>query len=128
MEYFEEKEKTEMGNGNSMTFNINGGQVNVAGDNSTINSIQNNNVSKNELDSIIKNIMDNLSDLKKQDVDRIMAVVDMAKEELRNPEPKSSRLRNCITLIAPMLSIANGIPPLTNNLQKLQDFIMQYIK
>ncbi len=116
MEYLFEKDKMEMNNKNSMTFNISGGQVNVARDNATINAIQNNNVNKIELDNIIKNIKDNLSDLKKEDADGIVDVVDMAKEELSKPEPKSSRLRNCITLIAPMMAIANGIPTLVNTI------------
>ncbi len=50
-------------------------------------------VNKIELDNIIKNIMDNLSNLKKEDADGIVDVVDMAKEELSKPEPKSSRLK-----------------------------------
>ena len=50
-------------------------------------------VNKIELDNIIKNIMDNLSSLKKEDADGIVDVVDMAKEELSKPEPKSSRLK-----------------------------------
>lgn len=128
MEYFDEKEKVEMENKNSMIFNISGGQVNVAKDNATVNAVQNNSVSKSELDNIIKNIMDNLSDLRKEDVDGIEDVIDMAREELTKPEPKSNRLRNCLTLIAPMITIANGIPALATNLQKLQDFIIQYIK
>ena len=37
--------------------------------------------------------MDNLSNLKKEDADGIVDVVDMAKEELSKPEPKSSRLK-----------------------------------
>ena len=59
--------------------------------------------------------------------DEIIDLVDMAQNELRKPEPKLSRLRNCLTLIAPMITIANGMPTLVSNLQKLQDFIMQYI-
>lgn len=30
----------------------------------------------------------------------------MAREELAKPQPKVSRLRNCIALIAPMMTIA----------------------
>lgn len=51
----------------------------------------------------------------------------MAKEELMKPDPKVSRLRNCVTLIAPMLTIANGIPTLTSSLQKLVDYIKPFI-
>ncbi len=111
------------------TFNIsNGGQVNVANDNATIYATQNNSVSVNELDKIIKEIMDNLSGLEKEDAENIKDTVDMAREELAKPEPKVSRLRSCVTLLAPMFTIANGIPTLVNNLQKLVDYIKPYIK
>ena len=42
-----------------MTFNMNGGQFNYAKDNAIINATQNNGVSANELDEIIKGIMNN---------------------------------------------------------------------
>lgn len=111
-----------------MVFNITGGQVNLAKDNAIINATQNNGISGNELDVIINAIKENLSGLKKEEADEIINVVDMAREELTKSEPKTSRLRNCITLIAPMITIANGIPTLASNLQKLQEFIMQCIK
>lgn len=112
----------------NITYNVHGGQVNIAEDGSIIYATQNNSISTNELDSIIKGIMDNLSDLKKEDADEIRDVVDMAKEELSKPEPKTSRLRNCVTLISPMISIANGIPVLVSNLHKLVDYIAPYIR
>lgn len=112
----------------NMTFNVNGGQVNFARDNATIYAIQNNGVDAGELDNIIKGIMDNLSGLKKEEAEEIKDAVDMAKDELGKPEPKVSRLRNCVTLIAPMITIANGIPILASNLQKLLDYIMPYVQ
>lgn len=116
-----------MGDGR-MTFNMNGGQFNLAKDNATINATQNNGVKVDELESIIKGIMDNLSNLKKEDEESIRDIVEMAKKELAKPEPKTGRLRNCLSLIAPMITIANGIPALVGNLQKLADFITPYIK
>lgn len=111
------------------TFNVSdGGQVNVAEDNSTIYATQNNGVSVSELDKIIKGILDNLSGLKEKDADSIRDTVDMAKAELAKPEPKVSRLRNCLSIIAPMVTIANGVPVLTDNLQKLMDYIIPFIK
>lgn len=112
----------------NITYNVHGGQLNIASDNATINAIQNNDISVKELDIIIKGIMDNLSDLKEEDADEIKDIVDMAKEELSKPEPKTSRLRNCVTLIAPMITIVNGIPILASNLQKLVDYIAPYIR
>lgn len=110
-----------------MTINVNGGQVNIAEDNAVMNITQNNGVNTNELDSIIKGIMENLSGLKKEDADEIRGIVEIVQEELTKSEPKTSRLRNCMTLIAPVVTIANGIPALVNNLQMLADYIMTYI-
>lgn len=114
---------------NNWTFNVSGGgQVNVANDNAIMYVTQNNGISTGELDNIIKGIMNNLSGLNKEDADEIINVVDMAKMELSKPEPKAEILRKCVTLIAPMISIANGIPTLTSHLQKLVDFITAFIQ
>ena len=113
----------------NMTINVNGGQFSYARDHATINAVQyNNGANVNELDDIIKGIMENLSGLKKKDADEIVDAVEMAKEELAKPEPKVSRLRNCLTLIAPMFTVANGIPTLVGNLQKLVDYITPYVR
>lgn len=111
----------------NMTFNMNGGQFNLAKYNATINATQNNGVKADELESIIKGIMENLSGLKDEDAESIKDAVDMAREELAKPEPKVSRLRSCVTLLAPMFTIANGIPVLANNLQGLIDYITPFI-
>ena len=112
----------------NLTFNISGGQVNLASGNGIINATQNNGISASELDNIIKGIMDNLFNLKEEDAEEIKDVIDMVKEEFGKPKPKASRLRNCVTLIAPMFTIVNGIPTLANNLQKLVDYITPYIQ
>lgn len=71
--------------------------------------------------------MDNLKDLDKEDADEVTDIVEMVKSELTNPEPKVSSLRNCLALIARMLTIANGIPTLATNLQRLQELINLHI-
>lgn len=108
-------------------WNVSNGQVNVASGNATIHATQNNGINTDELDDIIKAIMENLSVLKKEDADEIADVVEMAKNELAKPEPKVSRLKNCLTLIAPMFTITNGIPVLAENLKKLQEIIGLYL-
>lgn len=123
-----ERRKSSMDGRSNMTFNITGGQINIAKDNGNVNAIQNNGIGNNELDAIIGEIKNDLSELKKEDAEEIMDIVDMAREELAKTQPKVSRLRNCITLIAPMMTIANGIPTLSSNLQKFQEFIMNCIK
>lgn len=121
------KEIVPLSNDNIFKFNISGGQVNISNDNAVINAIQYNGINKNELDDIIKDIMDNLKDLDKENADKIADIVELAEDELTKPEPKVSRLRNCIALIAPMFTIANGIPTLANNLQRLQELINLHI-
>lgn len=111
----------------NINFNVSGGQVNVAKDNATIYGIQNNGVNASELNNIIKGIMENLSGINKENADKIKDVVDMVKEEFVKTEPKLGRLRNCVTLIAPMITVANGIPSLAENLQKLMNYILPYI-
>ena len=123
-----ERRKGSMDERSNVTLNITGGQINIAKDNGNVNAIQNNGIGNNELDAIIGEIKNNWSELKKEDAEEIMDIVDMAREELAKPQPKVSRLRNCIALIAPMMTIANGIPTLSSNLQKFGEFIMNYIK
>ena len=113
---------------NNMTLNVSGGQINFVKDNGTITATQNNGISNNELDTIITEIKNNLSNLEKGEAEKIIDAVDLTMEELTKQQPKISRLKNCITLIAPLVTIANGIPNLSNNLQRLQEFIMHFIK
>lgn len=128
LEYFiERRDEKEMMDNKNVSFTVHGGQVNIASGNATINATQNNGLSASELDDIIKKITENLSGLKKEEADEITDIVEMVKEELVKPEPKVGRLRNCLTLIAPMFTIANGIPTLATNLQKLQEYISSYI-
>ena len=107
--------------------NVNGGQVNIASGKATINAVQNNGTNVNELDSIIKGIMENISGLRQEDADRIVDAVEMAKEELMKSAPRVGRLKSCFSLLAPIFTIVNGIPALTSNLQKLQEFICLHI-
>lgn len=106
---------------------ISGGQVNIAKGQGTIYATQNNGVSAGELGEIIRKIKEDLPALEREDADKISDIVDMVKEEIGRPEPRAGRLRNCVTLIAPMITIANGLPNLANNLQRLMDYVTQYI-
>ena len=122
-----ERRETNMDEKNNTIFNISGGQVNFAKDNANINAIQNNGTNADELDNIIKGIMENIHDLDKENADKILDIVELAKEELSKPEPKQSRIKNCLALIAQTFTIANGIPTLAGNLYKLKDFMMKFI-
>ena len=113
----------DMGFDENIVWNVNGGQVNIASGNAIINATQNNGLNNAELESIIKNILDNVSGLVKEDADTIIDSVEMIREEIMKPEPKRNIISNGIKLLAPMISIANGIPALAENIQKFIDYV-----
>ncbi len=117
----------DMGLDENVTWNVSGGQVNVASGNAVINATQNNGVAVTEMELLIKNILDEVSSLKKDDAETIIDSVDMIKEELLKPEPKGKIISNGIKLLAPMISIANGIPTLATNIQKFVDMVSVYV-
>lgn len=117
----------EMGMDEKMYWNVSGGQVNVASDNATINATQNNGIQSDELDKIVKAIIDNVSSVNKEDAETIVDSVNMIKDELLKPEPKRTIISNGIKLLAPMISIVNGIPALTTNIQNLIDYATQFL-
>lgn len=103
--------------------NLNSSPVNI-GDGNTVTQYFNNDLK--ELNNIINSIMKDISSLEKEDAEGIIDVVDMVREELAKQKPKESRLKNCLALITPMLTIANGVPTLVDNLQRLVDYITLY--
>lgn len=113
----------DMGFDENIVWNVNGGQVNIASGNAIINATQNNGLNNAELECIIKNIMDNVSGLGKEDADTIIDSVEMIKEEITKPEPKRNIISNGIKLLAPMISVANGIPTLAENIQKFIEYV-----
>lgn len=113
----------DMGCDENIVWNVNGGQVNIASGNAIINATQNKGVNNAELESIIKNIMDNVSGLDKEDADTIIDSVEMIREEIMKPEPKRNIISSGIKLLVSMISIANGIPALAENIQKFIDYV-----
>lgn len=118
----------DMGLDENVTWNVSGGQVNVASDNATINAAQNNNINFSELETVVKNILDNLTDIKSEDAETIKDSVEMIKDEVLKPEPKGRIISNGIKLLAPMISIANGMPVLVENIQKFIEMVTSYIR
>lgn len=117
-----------MGKIDNMTFNINGGQLNISKDNSILIATQNNGASVNELNDIIKEIMESVRNLDRENAEKIIEAVKLAEEELKESEPRQSKLRTCLASLTPMITIVNGIPDLLDNLLKMQKYIMQYVK
>ena len=118
----------DMGLDENIVFNISGGQVNVAKDNATVNAVQNNGLNIEEIDRLVNGIVKNTDGLDEMNTEVLAETVEMIKEELLRPEPKKSVIGAGIKLIAPIVSIANGLPILATNIQAFIDFVMPYIK
>lgn len=117
----------DMGIDENTVWNVSGGQVNYARDNATISATQNNALPANELDNLVDAIKSSLSEIGQDDAETIIDSIEMIKEELMKPEPKEKIINNGIKLLAPMISIANGIPILALNIRKFIDFVVTYI-
>lgn len=109
-----------------ITFNNYGGQVNYAKDNATINATQNYGLKENELGKIINDIIDNISYFNKEDSETILDTLNMIHDELSKKKPSGSCLRNCVTLLSPMVTIANGIPQIAEKIGAVISYISQY--
>lgn len=109
-----------------ITFNNYGGQMNYAKDNATINAIQNYGIKENELEKIINDIINNISYFNKEDSETILDTLNMIQDELSKKKPSSSRLRNCVTLLGSMVTIANGVPQVAEKIEAVISYISQY--
>lgn len=117
----------EMGMDEKTYWNVSGGQVNIASDNATINATQNNGVMADDVNKMVDTILSNLSGLDKDNAETLTDSVNMIRDELLKPEPKRAIISNGIKLIAPIMTIANGIPTLATNIQSLIDFATKFI-
>lgn len=110
----------------NVTLNITG-QVNIASDGGSVYAVQNNNINVDEIDIIVRNIMQNISEVPPEDAETIVDAVEMIQEEIKKKEPNKKIISNGIKLIAPMISIMNGIPVLAENLKKFVEYISAII-
>lgn len=108
-------------------YNYNQCQIINAEDDSTVNATQNNGISKDELKSIVDLIENNLEKLNQEQAEDLKDTLSMVVEEFNTGTPRVGRLRKCLTLLAPMITVTNGIPILTENLQKVYDYILPFI-
>ena len=115
-----------MNKGNT-TININGKQINIAKDNSTINALQNSQMNISELETIFEAIRRNLTGLNKEYVDEILDVLEQVNDEFNKEIPKKSRLKNYLKIISTMITVANGVPVFVKNLQNLYNYIINFI-
>ena len=104
-----------------------GGQVNYAKDDACIIASQTITDSQSEFERLSADILKDLPQLKEEDADTISDTISLLKEELAKQTPRTSRLRSAVTLLAPMVAAANGIPALMQNLQLLISHIQSLL-
>lgn len=102
-------------------------QLNIANDEAIVVATQNNNIENNELNDILNEIKEYSFQIKKANREELLDVIEMIKDELKKENKNKSRLRNCVTLLAPMLTISKEVPVLAEKISKLIDFVGQYI-
>lgn len=103
-------------------------QIINAKDHSTVTATQNNGINKDELKDIVDLIEANLEKLNQEQAEDLQDTLSMIVEEFSSETPRQGRLKKCLTLLAPMITVTNGIPILAENLQKVCDYILPYIK
>ncbi len=128
--YFHDKKKEEMDKmKNGMTINVrDNAQFNFAQDNGVVYATQNNGIKAEEVNNLVKKIMDNLSGLSKEDSETVVDAVEMIQEEVMKTEPKGRIISNGIKLLAPIISIANGTPVLLENLQRFVEYAKTFVR
>lgn len=107
---------------------INGEQVNISKDNSTLNAIQNKGSVPDELTKIVqeisKSLDNNISDEQKE---IIQESVDTIQRELKNDKPKKGLIKACITGLN---TVTTNIPTaikLCDNIKQLVDYATNLI-
>ena len=103
-------------------------QIINAKDHSTVTATQNNGINKDELKDIVDLIEKNIEKLNQEQAEDLQDTLSMVVEEFSSETPRQGRLKKCLTLLAPMITVTNGIPILAENLQKVCDYILPYIK
>lgn len=117
----------DMGLDENMMFNVSGGQVNISQGNSTLNATQYNSNDFSEIDKLIREIKLDLSKLSPKDEEEAIDAIDMIRSEIENQQPKKGNIRIGIKTLAPIITVANGIPVLISNLQKFIDMATTFI-
>lgn len=129
IDYFNDKKKEEMDKmKKGMTINVrDNAQLNLAQDNGVVYATQNNGLKVDEVNNLVKNIMDNLSSLSKDDSETVKDAIEMIQEVMKT-KPKEKIISNGIKLLAPIISIANGTPVLLENLQKFVEYAKTFVR
>ena len=118
----------EMGLDEESKFKIinNGGQVNIAKDDSNINAIQINN---SQLDNLVQNVKNKIEDIDDEEIkSEIIDTVEGIQEELKKPEIKKGRIKSFISSLQTKLPSIGTAIEVGAAITELITFAQQFIK
>lgn len=118
----------EMGLDEETKFKIinNGGQVNIAKDDSNINAIQINN---SQLDNLVQNVKNKIDDIDDEEIkSEIIDTVEGIQEELKKPEIKKGRIKSFISSLQTKLPSIGTAIEVGAAITELITFAQQFIK
>jgi hypothetical protein len=122
IEEYLRKIEIDMGADESISYSItvHGGQVNLATDKSTINAIQNNGISADELQKLLSDIRSNLSNLSDEDKESVSDCLEVIEAESVSNNPKRSFLKTALNTLKGI----NGSVQFVAAVATLAEFIM----
>lgn len=118
----------EMGMDEESKFKIinNGGQVNIAKDDSNINAVQINN---SQLDNLVQNVKNKIEDIDDEEIkSEIIDTVEGIQEELKKPEIKKGRIKSFITSLQTKIPSIGTAIEVEAAITELITYAQQFIK
>ena len=65
--------------------------------------------------------------MNQEQAEDLQDTLSMVVEEFNTGTPRAGRLKKYLNLVAPIMTVSNGIPTLAENLQKLCVYILPFI-
>ena len=121
----------DMGETGKLNVIVNGGQVAIANDNSTVNATQNNNYNQTEnLNGLIEELIKliNSLDLNSEEKEETKEIITAAMEEVESDKPKKSIIKYAIEKIEYVGKLGVGITGLFTTSQKIIEILSNVIK
>lgn len=107
--------------------NFNGQMITVK-DNATAAIVQNNGTSSKELRDIVEAIKRDSCQLSEEEARELTSSLSEVENAYAGTGSAMERLKACVSFIAPMFTIANGVPDLIGNIKDLLEFVSVNIR
>ncbi len=122
------KKEAEEGKCAVTNYEYNNCNIVMANNNDRTSINQKQGLEKKELELLCETIKKEVRDLDDERKSEYLKILEEIREEYNNSEiKKSNKLKRCLELIVPLLTIVNGTPTLLQNLLKLQSFFIERV-